>query len=78
MGGAKFMGKDPGIVHTKELLALEVFAIWLIGGLPLSFLGSIIIFPEPNLSSPIIFYIIILVLLWIRYIRKEKRGLKND
>ena len=74
MGGAKFMGKDVGLPLSKELMALELFWYWLIGGLFLSAFLSILIFPEPNFVFPIFFYLIGVVLLFIRYIRMEWRS----
>ena len=77
MGGAKFMGRDKGTPHSKELLAFELFWYWLIGGLFISPFLSILIFPEPNFVFPIFFYLIGVVLLFIRYIKVEKRSLNK-
>ena len=74
MGGAKFLGRDKGIPYSKELMALELFWYWFIGGFFLSAFLSILIFPEPNFIFPIFFYLIGSVLLFIRYIKIERRS----
>ena len=77
MGGAKFMGRDYGTPLTKELSALEVVWYWFIGGLPLCFFVSILIFPTPNFIVPISVYSIGVVLLFVRYIKIEGRSMTN-
>lgn len=74
MGGAKFMGRDCGLPQSKELDALLLFFIWLIGGLFICFLLSILIFPTPNFIVPISVYVFGVIFLWIRYVKAEKRS----
>ena len=77
MGMAKFLGRDPGTPRTEALGALELAWYWLIGGLPLCFFLSILIFPTPNFIAPISVYGVGILLFSWRYIKIEKRGL-ND
>ena len=77
MGGANFMGRDYGTPHSKELSALEHFWYWLIGGLPICFFLSILIFPTPNFTAPLLVYGVGVILLFGRYIKIEKKGGKN-
>jgi len=74
MGGAKFMGRDYGTSYTKGDMALGVFFLWVVGGIPISFVLSLIILPQPNFMIPILFYILGMVLLWIRYLRVENKN----
>ena len=74
MGGARFMGKDPGITWTPELSALSIFFYWLIGGLLICFFLAMLILPKPNLVIPISSYLIIAFVLGVRYFRIELKG----
>ena len=71
MGGAKFMGRDAGTPHSKELSAFELCWYWFIGGLPICFFLSIFIFPTPNFIAPISVYSVGVILLFRRYIKIE-------
>ena len=77
MGFARTLGRDYGTPRSKELLALECFFYWLVGGLILCFVLSALIFPKPNFIVPISVYIIGVVLLLIIYIKIEQSYLKN-
>lgn len=78
MGGMRFMRNDPGTPRTKEFTAFELTIFWFIGGLPICFLISIIIFQSLSLSIPFWSYIIIEILLVKRYFRLDKQALKNE
>ena len=77
MGFAKVLGRDYGTPQSKQLMALEGFWYWLIGGLPLLFFLSILIFPEPNFVVPIVAYIIGSIGLFAGYLRTEREGAKK-
>ena len=78
MGGAKFMGRDKGIPHSKELTALEYTWYWFIGGLPICFFLLALISPTPNFIISILVYIIGLILLFWRYLIIDKKGMKKN
>ena len=78
MGGAKFMGRDYGTNYNPGDLALGIFFIWTIGGLMISFVLSVISLPKPNIIIPFSLYIFGLILLFIRYLRIEKKDIKNE
>ena len=73
MGGAKYLGRDPGIPRTKGIEALEIVWYWLIGGLPILFFLSILVFPEPNFIVPILVYLFGVIFLVVNYIRIEMK-----
>ena len=74
MGFAKVLGRDYGTPHSKELSALECSWYWFIGGLPLCFFLSILIFPTPNFVVPISVYIFGVIVLFGIYIKMESKS----
>jgi len=74
MGGANFMGRDKGLPQSKQLDALGLACIWLIGGLPIMSFISILIFPTPNYIMPISVYGFGLLFLFGRYLKLESKG----
>jgi len=72
MGGANFMGRDVrGIKQSKGQRAFDLFMYWLLGGGVICFGVASLIFKEFN-AVPIVVYIIGVIFLWIRYVKKEK------
>ena len=74
MGFSKVLGRDYGTPQTKQLMALELFWYWLIGGLLICFFLSILIFPTPNFIVPIVVYVVGVIFLFVNYLRAEMKG----
>ena len=78
MGFAKFLGRDKGITHTPQLRAFEYFIWWIITGWIISFGLSMLILPTFNIIIPSLFYFFGICFLLGRYLKLDKKGLKND
>lgn len=78
MGGANFLGRDRGMPYSESQTSFECFCYWTGLGLIISFVISIIAFPKPNFIIPFSVYFVGAILLFIRYLKIEKRNLKND
>ena len=72
MGFANTLGRDYGTPQSKQLTALEFAWYWFIGGLPILFFLSMLIFPKPNFIVPISLYFLGVICLFGRYIKLEK------
>lgn len=78
MGFAKFLGRDCGITYTPQLRAFECFIWWTLTGWIISFGLSMLFIQPPNLVIPALFYLFGICFLFGRYLRLDKKGLKND
>ncbi len=70
MGGANFLGRDNGMPFSERQSAFDFFLLWLLIGIPISLLLPILILPKLNLMISILIYILGLVILFIRYLKK--------
>jgi len=79
MGGAKWLSKVKELPKSKEELAFEYFLYWVVSGLVITFGLAILVLRKPNFLIPIIFYFIISILLFCRYLKLDlKGGLKQN
>lgn len=86
VGGSVFMGRDRGYPKCKTDIAFEHSFYWSVSGLIISFALAIIILPKPNFLIPIIFYVLVLLSLFCRYIyfdikqplEKKKKGNEKE
>ncbi len=71
MGGANFMGNDKGMPDSKGQNAFECFLLWIFAGLFISLLLKHLILPRASVLFAFPFYIVVGIILFIWYWKKE-------
>ena len=71
MGGANFMGQDRGMPDSKGQNAFDCFLLWIFAGLFISLLIKHLILPRASILFALLFYIVVGVILFLRYSKKE-------